>query len=53
MWCPGDIVVRSRGELLASLLKTQSRHSAQRVVKKVLRMLAVLDSCEAAAVRLK
>jgi hypothetical protein len=34
-------------------LKTQPRHSAQRVVKKVLRMLAVLDSCEAAAVRLK
>ena len=41
MWCPGGIVVRSRGELLGQL-KTQPRHSAQRVVKKVLRMLAVV-----------
>ena len=34
-------------------LKTQPRHDAQGEFKQVLKLLAVLDSCEAAAVWLK
>ena len=49
---PGGVVVRSRVELLASL-EDQPRHEAQGEFKQVLKPLAVLDSCEAAAVWLK